>query len=396
MATAIVPPDVAYPAVGQGIAVDILTGWWSGVSVADGEKASDGAARKRTVAVRWQDLVTKDATASVPVEMDPELVGTLEGYGRAEGGRSVSIGSDTATLRQQGGPVEASLGLAGMGDEGTPQVEDGAAAALLGVKLEPSEAVEDDGKDYPRAVERKLRGWEAIAAEAARMRVVRESLGHPTLEGNLRLEFEVHVSAGDWWMPWAPSFRTWGSFARSMLRSPACRCSCVSWLRSGIPLEGFQMVPSVAATLLRGWSHRGDWFKVRVTVSRRPRRAHPVTVVTSSTWDRRTGGALGHGGAGAHVPVARGNAQRGHVRGAVGSGDVRDDCAVSLDERGRSRAERGSEADPDDVGHPPGPGPRRLAGPGHGRLPVRDHCRLRIIRNSFRAAGRPPGRVVRL
>lgn len=45
-----------------------------------------------------------------------------------------------------------------------------------------------------RAVEERLEGWAAIKAGAERMRVMRESLGHPTALGNLKLKVEVQVS----------------------------------------------------------------------------------------------------------------------------------------------------------------------------------------------------------
>ena len=67
-----------------------------------------------------------------------------------------------------------------------------------------------------RGSEQRLDGWVAVKAGAERMRVLRESLGHPTALGNLKLKVDVQVgrviSRCWWWLVgggWGWSFWRW-------------------------------------------------------------------------------------------------------------------------------------------------------------------------------------------
>lgn len=54
--------------------------------------------------------------------------------------------------------------------------------------------VQDGTMVEARAAEQRLEGCLAVQAEAEGMRVMKETLGHPTAVGNLKLKVKVQVS----------------------------------------------------------------------------------------------------------------------------------------------------------------------------------------------------------
>lgn len=203
-----------YFLLSKKLARAILSLWWTegtrGLSADDARIASDALAAPNSttngrssssnisssrISSRWQELLTENVTVTAPVELDDsayccctEAARFASGDGSAEDSESkerVILDESTDERDKQKG---------------------GAAAATSGVKTEivgDRNAADYDSREeeveeemvVPRAAERKLNGWEAVQAEAERMRIARETLGHSTAVGNLRLEVEVHVSA---------------------------------------------------------------------------------------------------------------------------------------------------------------------------------------------------------
>lgn len=150
------------------------TGSDSGSSKALGVRVDDGAGVNR-----WQDLLTGDVTAIVPVERDVDCY------------RSAVAGRVRAPNRSDD-RVNAAKGA----QHGKAPAVSATAATVVAERVDAGmgDPEQTEAPVVPRFAERMLYGWEAVQAEAERMRVAREALGHPTAAGTLRLTVEVHVS----------------------------------------------------------------------------------------------------------------------------------------------------------------------------------------------------------
>lgn len=186
----------------QGIAIEILSTWWSvGRTVVSktGSDAGDGDTSTVARTVKWKELLTNNCTTIAPVDIDPGPTYTAGSNASTDRSSFLGLGNSSALVECQSARTRES--------DGVDRAAGSDAVASRGIKnevqMEEDGMGGDEGVDgggdnfrYPRTAEQKLQGWESVAAEAERIRVAREALGHPTTAGNLRLKVEVHVSIG--------------------------------------------------------------------------------------------------------------------------------------------------------------------------------------------------------
>lgn len=147
--------------------------------------------------------MTENATVVAPVEIDGDAT-FRDDSSCTETGSGVGGGTENKT-RKSGGDADTSTNrrdrqrclVTVTSASGAAKLEMlGDLNAVREKEKERAEktTISEEATFVSRAAERMLRGLAAVQAESERMWIWRETLGHPTTAGNVRLKVEVHVS----------------------------------------------------------------------------------------------------------------------------------------------------------------------------------------------------------